>query len=125
MPQRSVDTGLLVLETPEEKNAVRMVLSMPGWRLIDAAFQNHTQTQSEALMNPSLSVSSYTDFECGRRIGQLQGRATQFDEVLLDLMEQLQEEPPDPDAGKITTESDSLGLPRPEAAELKGREDGI
>lgn len=125
MPQRNQDTGLLVLETPEEKNAVRYVLSMPGWKLIDAAFQNHAQTQNEALMDPTVSVSAYTDFECGRRIGAFQGRATQFNEVLLSLMEQLQEEPPDSEAGKDTTEVDSLGLPTPEADELKGLSDGI
>lgn len=124
MPQRNADTGLLVLETPAEKDAVRMVLSMPGWHLIDVAFQNHAQTQSEALMTSSLSASACTDFECGRRIGELQGRATQFNEVLLDLMEQLREEPPDSDAGKETTEGDSLGI-EPNAAEPKGHEDGI
>jgi len=125
MPQRDNDTGFLVLQTPEEKNAVRLVLSMPGWKLIDLAFQNHAQTQNDALMDPMLSASAYTDFECGRRVGQFQGRATQFNEVLLGLMEQLQEEPPDPDAGKDTTEGDSLGLTVPEAAELKGLPDGI
>ena len=125
MPQRSQDTGLLVLETPDEKNAVRFILSMPGWKLVDAAFQFHAQTQSDALMNPEISAGAYTDFECGRRIGEHQGRATQFNEVLLGLMQQLQEEPADPNAGKDTTEVDSLGLTEPEADELKGSEDGI
>ena len=125
MPQRNKDTGLLEFQTPEEKNAVRMVLSLPGWKIIDAAFQNHAQTQNEALTNPTLNASSYTDFECGRHIGELQGRATQFNEVLLGLMEQLQPESPDPNAGKDTTEVDSLGLPIPEADELKGIDDGI
>ena len=125
MPQRNRDTGLLEFQTPEEKNAVRYVLGMPGWKIIDAAFQNHAQTQNEALMNPMLSASAYTDFECGRCVGEYQGRATQFNEVLLGLMEQLQEESPNPNAGKDTTEVDSLGLPEPKADELKGSNDGI
>lgn len=125
MSQRNSDTGLLVLQSPEEKNAIRMVLSMPGWKLVECAFDLHIQTLSEAVMKPTLCESAYTDFECGRRLGYMQGKSAQFNEVLLDLMEQLQEEPPDPEAGKNTTEGDSLGLVIPEAAELKGSEDGI
>ena len=124
MPQRDSETGLLVFETPEEKNAVRLVLGMPGWRHVESAFQLHIQTVNESVMGLNTSGEN-TDFECGRRIGFEQGRVTQFNEVLLDILEQLTDEPPDPEAGKDTAEGDSLGLPSASAAELKEVKDVI
>lgn len=120
---RDSDTGLLLLQSPEEKNAVRMVLGLPGWKYIEIAFQNQTQTISEMLRDPRLLSGAQTDVEAGRILGFLQGQTTQFDLVLRDLREQLEDEPPDPDAGKDTTEGDSLGLELSDAAELKGLEE--
>jgi hypothetical protein len=114
------ETGFLLLQTQEEKDAVRLVLGMPGWRIIEAAHQNQIQTAREDLSSASLMEGSFSDVECGRKIGYLQGSTAQFALVLGKLMEQLQEETPDLEAGKDTTEGDSLGLVPPDPAELKG-----
>ena len=119
---RDLDTGFLVLETPIEKDAVRMVLGLPGWSVIKAAFQNHAQTMRDTLTEPSLLRGVYTDVESGRILGFLQGQATAFDVVLRNVLEQLAERPPDPEAGQDTTEGDSLGI-EPDPAELKGLKD--
>jgi hypothetical protein len=114
------ESGFLFLQTQEEKDAVRLVLGMPGWRIIEAAHQNQIQTVREELTSASLMEGSFSDVECGRKIGYLQGSTAQFALVLGKLMEQLQEEPPDPEAGQDTTEGDSLGIEPPDPAELKG-----
>ena len=119
---RSGDTGLLVLQTPEEKAALAVLFSSPGWAIVDAAIQMARETHRDALEEVAFrDIASET--EAGRRVGLLQGRLEAFGEVLGNLREQLEGKPPLDSPGSNTGEGDLLGIP-PTPPQEEGQFDG-
>ena len=109
--QRSVDTGLLMIQTPDERAALSLLFASSGWLILDAAIQMYitrTHEQLAGISFPALACET----EAGRQLGRLQGRLEGFVEVIGALREQLLPESLQA-SEEDTVEGDSLGLPLP------------